>query len=615
MKTAYIIFLSIFLFAGFSCQTGEDLQETDPPATENPEQPGTDPDNPPSEEDITVETSGIEINPESRTILSDEWTQNISVLDSADFNLQINETLIQKYNLKTGTILVSDKGDGFLRKIKNISTDSNGKSRIETEACSLEELFIDGNFRISTKTSRLRSGEVEISKRNVWSLEYNSNIMDISGEYTFGNTMDISFSFRDSRIQTLSLSAGFINQLELNAGVKVSGDFKKYLFVKRLPRITAVVGGAPVVIVPVIAVYVGAEITGKPAPLDFNFLTGYSSNVTVSYDGQWHYTTSKDYYQTFQEPELVLNDKSNARLKVYIEPMLEFKIYGVLSPYFTLTGYGQIEAGYTKNPAWTAYVGAELGGGIKAKIFSKNLFDFNASFFEVKIPVCYAENELSIASGNTQGGISGKKLPKPLVVKVSNTFGYPLPGYKVQFKNTAGGGRLSRTEATTNSNGEASVELTLDKEIVQHQVEAGAIEKNETPHKGEPLNNSPVRFFASAWDEEIDETTWTFELKSSQGMSSETITCILKGDGVAQIIGRRDGTWTLSNTSLTVNWVDNLIMPPGCTYQLKGVINGAVCSGTYTHWDYDDKGVRFVWDSGTFSGYLSAAYENGDVKL
>ena len=221
----------------------------------------------------------------------------------------------------------------------------------------------------------------------------------------------------------------------------------------------------------------------------------------------------------------------------------------------------------------------------------------------MKAPVLYGENYLSIASGNGQYGVKEKPLPKPLVAKVTNTFGYPLQGYRVKFESIAGGGKLSRPEATTDSNGEASVGLTLSNIHYGHIVQATAEEKNDTPHKGKALKDSPIQFDAFIWDEEIADTFWTFELKSSQGKSNSTITCQLKENGVAQI-GGQSGTYSLSNNSLTINWVSSHARPPGCTYQLKGTVNGTSCSGTYTHWDYDEKGARFVWDSGTFTGYL-----------
>jgi hypothetical protein len=136
--------LFIFLVVCFACQP-DDIGN---------DEPGTDPNNPslPQEEDVVVETSGIEINPDAKPVLADEWMQNISVLDSTNFNLQVNETLIQKYKLQAGSILVSDRGDGLLRKIKSIGTAANGKAVVETEfsASFKENGVMDINGRTGT---------------------------------------------------------------------------------------------------------------------------------------------------------------------------------------------------------------------------------------------------------------------------------------------------------------------------------------------------------------------------------------------------------------------------------------------------------------------------------
>jgi len=618
MKTKFISTLFILLLLVSSCSKGDNPINNPGNGndTENPENPkGEGNENSGDsipEDDFTVETSGLEINPDAQTVLSDEWTQNISVLDSTDFNLQMSETLIQKHNLKPGSILVSDQGDGFLRKIKSIGTASNGKVKIETESCSLEEVIKEGSFKVKKSAgTSLRSSSAEINKDDVYTLSSTSNIIDLKGEYSIGNDYEFYALFQGFKLQEFYFTYQIHDKLKFNAGIKLSGNIKKNLFIKHLPRITFVVAGVPVVVVPAIALYFGGEVSGKFTPLNINFELGENFTATMAYDGQPHFSSSYNFNKNVQMPELTLNDKTSAQIKAYLEPQLQFKFYGILAPYFDFKLGGQVDAAYTKNPAWTVSFIAELGGGVKAKILSKSLFDFSTTFYDVKIPLIYGENYLSASSGNGQQGVSGKKLPKPLVAQVTNTFGYPLSGYKVQFKSTEGGGKLSQTEATTNSDGEASVELILNsnKDIINHTVEASSIEKNDTPYKGEPLKNSPVEFFASVWNEVIYETIWTFELKSTQGKSTTTVSCLLQENGVAQI-GGRDGTYSLNNNSLTINWIQSLIKPPGCTIQLKGTINGTSCSGTYTHWDYDEKGARFVWDSGTFTGYLSSVIEN-----
>ena len=69
--------------------------------------------------------------------------------------------------------------------------------------------------------------------------------------------------------------------------------------------------------------------------------------------------------------------------------------------------------------------------------------------------------ELSRISGYDQEGFPGETLSGPLVVEVKDQFDKPLQNVQVTFAVIAGGGTLTVTSATTDSNGRAKSELTL----------------------------------------------------------------------------------------------------------------------------------------------------------
>ena len=79
---------------------------------------------------------------------------------------------------------------------------------------------------------------------------------------------------------------------------------------------------------------------------------------------------------------------------------------------------------------------------------------FNAE--GVRIPTT-----LEIVSGNDQEGLPGAALDKAFVVEVRNQSDKPLPGVQVTFSVSSGGGTLSGTSTTTDSNGRAESTLTL----------------------------------------------------------------------------------------------------------------------------------------------------------
>ena len=79
---------------------------------------------------------------------------------------------------------------------------------------------------------------------------------------------------------------------------------------------------------------------------------------------------------------------------------------------------------------------------------------FNAE--GIRIPLAFW-----IISGDTQQGLPGEALAKPFVVEVRDQSGEPLPGAQVIFSVSSGGGTLSVTSTTTDSDGRAESILTL----------------------------------------------------------------------------------------------------------------------------------------------------------
>jgi hypothetical protein len=69
--------------------------------------------------------------------------------------------------------------------------------------------------------------------------------------------------------------------------------------------------------------------------------------------------------------------------------------------------------------------------------------------------------QIEVASGSGQRGFLGQALAAPLVARVKNSAGDPVPGATVTFEVASGGGVLSSTTAETDSRGLAQTTLTL----------------------------------------------------------------------------------------------------------------------------------------------------------
>ena len=79
---------------------------------------------------------------------------------------------------------------------------------------------------------------------------------------------------------------------------------------------------------------------------------------------------------------------------------------------------------------------------------------FNAE--GIRIPLAFW-----IISGDKQQGLPGEALANPFVVEVRDQSGEPLPDVQVTFSVSIGGGMLSATSVTTDSNGRVESTLTL----------------------------------------------------------------------------------------------------------------------------------------------------------
>lgn len=84
---------------------------------------------------------------------------------------------------------------------------------------------------------------------------------------------------------------------------------------------------------------------------------------------------------------------------------------------------------------------------------------------------------MEIVAGNGQSAPPGAELPDPLVVKVTDELGDPVPDVRVVFELGAGaqGGELLPDTAVTRANGEASARWTLGEALGEHRVSAEVV--------------------------------------------------------------------------------------------------------------------------------------------
>ncbi len=97
-----------------------------------------------------------------------------------------------------------------------------------------------------------------------------------------------------------------------------------------------------------------------------------------------------------------------------------------------------------------------------------------------------AARELAMVSGDDQSGAPNQPLPAPLVVRVTDRFGNPVPGVEVEWEVRQGRGSVDPGRTVTDEEGLARTSWTLGFSVTRQRVHASAGD----------LDGSPVEFGA-----------------------------------------------------------------------------------------------------------------------
>ncbi len=125
---------------------------------------------------------------------------------------------------------------------------------------------------------------------------------------------------------------------------------------------------------------------------------------------------------------------------------------------------------------------------------------------------------MNVKAGNQQRGRAGETLPNPLVVRVidgSNGIGNPVPGHRVRFTVTRGGGKFTTggkdTTVNADASGEAKIFWTLGGAVGTNAQEVRATATNNS---GGNLENSPLVFTANVNGSDPSAEGSVFEVNS-----------------------------------------------------------------------------------------------------
>ncbi len=358
------------------------------------------------DEDDTPDEPEVVIPETTKIISNEDWQSNIIEIDSADWTITFDGAITQKYDLETGDIIISGKGEGLLRKITELK-DQDNKLIVKTTQAALAEAVEKGRFEFSEdlefpekspkieyfvdgvtiKETKGRDGEETQFKVTI-NVPVHENV-DVTGELEIDPSISGKAKIEKYDLKYLEINFDIKEQLDLTTTVTIASlELEKEITLAKItfPTITVMMGVVPVTLTPVFTVKIGVTI-GTSSTVTTGVTQDLEIKTGVIYDdGDW--STSYDLDKGFDNIPPALNNTAEA--KAYIKPQLDIKIYGIISPNISTQLYGLLEAELGADPWWSLYAGLSADIGVKVKVFIITLADFNANIFDLQYLIAEA---------------------------------------------------------------------------------------------------------------------------------------------------------------------------------------------------------------------------------
>lgn len=348
--------------------------------------------------------------------IDDEIRNSLKILDTTSFTMQIPSSLISSKKIKVNDVLIDKPSStaryGFLRKITNIQQSGN-LATITTSQATLKEVIEKGSISLkkySLGKHNLASMQLiegaklvnnpALNKSNMiginWDYEKDifssgSNKVNVKGNiaFNFDLNFDLTVNFFDLEY--------FKTSLEVNQAVSMNfkSNFSKDLANVKIPfakaffnPITFSVGIVPVVLVPEITLYIGAD-GSISANTEAWFKESFTGEYGIKYiEAKGWSTINTDNFALEKElPKVAGAGKFSA----YVGPQASIKLYGVAGPYLTFDGYTEIESKLNNTKlAYDYSIGFRCNAGVQVElfgwellntykeVFSKELFRYNS---------------------------------------------------------------------------------------------------------------------------------------------------------------------------------------------------------------------------------------------
>ena len=353
----------------------------------------------------TLSSDAIVIAKAVKVINNETWNKQFISLDSTNYTITFSKNITSTLQIKVGDIIVSEAGEGLLRKVKSVSTVGN-ETKVQTESATLTDVIQQGLIEYDQPLTisqiksidynyaglKLKTDNSKGAEQTQFSWDINAVLYDNDGNLaTTSDQIKLIGTFNcDWRLALridVGLSTGLKEvkfgyessenlDLQLIAGIQYSFEKKITLATVNFTPIVVTIGFVPIVFTPQLKISVGIDGSAN-ASVTSKITQSISFNAGIQYlkDQDWSPYNTFDKNIGFQPPQLNMNASTSA----YLKPELLIKVYAIAGPYANLKLYGRVDANLLQTPWWKLYGGITMSAGAKVDILDKFLLECTVS--------------------------------------------------------------------------------------------------------------------------------------------------------------------------------------------------------------------------------------------
>jgi hypothetical protein len=313
-------------------------------------------------------------------------------------------------NLSVNDIMVSNNGQGILRKIISVTKNNNKIIIITTQAC-LEDAIQKGKLSIThtlspndTMQVLLKAKGVSLNKNTLKHSGFYISMNDVviydadgnlgttddqvvaNGSVSISQGFDFTLSIDNWTLTELLMTTTFSEDIQLGVNMNLlnlSYTKEKEIYRVSFTPLTFFIGIVPVVITPVLSISVG--IDGKIYADLFSSISQHADfTAGIEYENTaWSKLANESHSFSYQIPTIT----AGAELKGYVGPNLNFLLYGVIGPSVNVSLYGKVVADPTQTPQIALWEGIAIDAGVKIEVLSHVVAGYQANVLDLKTKI------------------------------------------------------------------------------------------------------------------------------------------------------------------------------------------------------------------------------------